>query len=81
MALTQEEIDAGQEALQILATLENIHHLGDYVYDIREREGLGWQGPKVTAWGAACTRAEHLVRPLLAKMVLAEIDNEGLSDS
>jgi hypothetical protein len=75
------DLDAGQEALQILATLENIQHLGDYVYDIREREGLGWDGPKVAAWGGASARAEQLVRPLIAKTMLAEADDETLLDS
>jgi hypothetical protein len=82
--MTQEEIDAGQEALQILATLEHIHPLGDYVYDIREREGLGWNGPKVKAWGAATTRAEQLTRTLRGKIMLAEANDEsqeGLPDS
>lgn len=36
----------------IQALLDN--HVGDYVYDIRERELKGWAGPRVTAWGKAC---------------------------
>ena len=78
------DVEAGQEALQILATLEHTRHLDDYSYDIREREGLGWDGPKITAWGAACARAEQLIKPLLSRMLLAEANNEarqGLSDS
>ncbi len=31
---------------------------------------------KVTAWGEACTRAEQLVKPILAKIMLAEA-NDG----
>ena len=29
-------------------------NIGDYVYDVRERELMGWEGPKVKAWSHAC---------------------------
>lgn len=28
--------------------------LGDFVYNIREHELQGWDGPKVKAWGEGC---------------------------
>ena len=51
--------DAIKDRLEILADLavvNEIHPLGDAVYDVREREGLGWEGPKVVAYGKAVQR-------------------------
>ena len=28
--------------------------VGDFIYHIRDRELLGWDGPRVTAWSDAC---------------------------
>ena len=75
------DIDDGQEALKVLATLESILPLGDMIYQVRDSEGLGWDGPKVKAWGAACDRAERLVKPLIAQMFLEEAGNDSLPDS
>lgn len=45
------------------ALLTNPHlNLGDLVYQVREREGLGWEGPAVTAWSAAVNKAQELVK-------------------
>lgn len=44
-------------------------NLGDRVYDVREREGLGWDGPNVKAWGAAVTKAESTLLNLEARRV------------
>lgn len=41
------------------ALLSNPHlDLGDLVYDVREAEGLGWEGPSVKAWSDAVTAAK-----------------------
>lgn len=37
-------------ALKVLIEQESI---GDFVYDIREREGEGWDGPRVVAFSDA----------------------------
>lgn len=50
------------EALEIFRTLNTIFHLGDFIYTIRENEGLGWSGPKVVAWATACSRLEKLLK-------------------
>lgn len=36
------------------------YHLGDFIYDVREREGKGWDGPKVTRFSELCERARLL---------------------
>lgn len=48
---------AGELALQALEKLAGATPLGDYVYDIREDEGLGWDGPRVKAWSDGCALA------------------------
>lgn len=48
-----------REALEAL--LNNPHlNLGDLVYQVREREGLGWDGPAVKAWSEAVMKAKAL---------------------
>ncbi len=38
----------------LLAIATNKHHdLSDAIYSVREREGEGWDGPAVKAWGEA----------------------------
>jgi hypothetical protein len=49
------------EALRVLYDLSQVMELGDLVYDIREREGQGWEGPKVQAWSNACERMRKLL--------------------
>lgn len=51
------------EALAVLRELLSNPHidLGDLVYEVREREGLGWEGPSVKAWGSAVARAKAIV--------------------
>lgn len=48
------------ELLEALRGMRAAAEPGDFVYTVREREGEGWEGPKVTAWGngaAAIARA------------------------
>lgn len=43
----------GETIVSALETIATVVDLGDYVYDVREREGRGWKGPKVKTYGAA----------------------------
>ena len=52
------------EAEQILYDLFSVRDLGDFVYNIRENECKGWDGPKVILWGNACDRAHKLLKKL-----------------
>jgi len=54
--------DAGAMALMALQELMGARNLGDYIYDIREREGQGWEGPKVRQWNNGCIHAEEALR-------------------
>lgn len=49
-----------RDALRALAANPHLN-LGDLVYDVREREGLGWDGPSVKAWSDAVARAEKIL--------------------
>lgn len=35
--------------------------LGDLIYTVREREGLGWEGPWVEEWGTALTEVNAAI--------------------
>lgn len=47
-------------ALKAVGEMDDVHPLGDTVYDIREREALGWEGPKVTRWSNALSELQKL---------------------
>jgi hypothetical protein len=49
-----------REALKGLMTNPSID-LGDKVYDVRDSEGKGWEGPDVIAWGKAVEEARKLL--------------------
>ncbi len=53
----------GEDAIDVLRTLFEVRDLGDIIYDIREREGRGWDGPLVTKWGDAVARAKTILAP------------------
>lgn len=56
-------IAAAPELLAALVALTTNPHgdLGDMIYQVREREGLGWDGPAVSAWNDAVTAARAAV--------------------
>lgn len=57
------------KALEILHTLNSIIPLGDLIYRVRDVEGLGWNGPKVKAWGAACDQMRLLEQPEIVRVL------------
>lgn len=61
--------EPGEDALSVLqALMTNPHlNLGDLVYLVREREGKGWEGPAVEAWGNAVGKAEELLKAAAAE--------------
>lgn len=50
-----------REALRVLFEVESIE---DYVYDVRERECEGWEGPRVVAFGEACETLKRVMKEL-----------------
>lgn len=53
----------GEAAIDVLRALFEVRDLGDEVYDVREREGKGWDGPLVTKWSDAVVRAKTILEP------------------
>ena len=51
-----------REALKAIMTNPSIN-LGDRIYDVKDREGKGWDGPDVIAWGRAVVSARKLLEP------------------
>ena len=49
------------DALRGLLTHPSLD-LGDLIYTVREREGLGWDGPLVKQWSDAVQAAEAALR-------------------
>lgn len=51
-------------AVTVLRALFSNDHLdlGDLVYYVRDREGLGWDGPAVKSWGVAVAEAFDFLR-------------------
>ena len=49
------------DLLQALNTL-TAEHLEDFIYHIREGEGQGWDGSRVTAWADACKAVEKYAK-------------------
>ena len=63
--------DLLKEAIAALRAITTNRHvdLGDLVYQVRERELQGWDGPSVTAWSNAV---------IAVKAVLKRADEAGL---
>lgn len=43
-----------QQILEALQVLFDVEHIEDDCYRVRESELLGWEGPRVGAFGKAC---------------------------
>lgn len=56
----QDENKRLRDALKALMTNPSID-LGDMIYNVKDREGKGWEGPDVTAWGKALIEARKLL--------------------
>lgn len=52
------------DAASILKALMSNPHisLGDLVYEVRGREGMGWDGPAVKQWSDAATAVKQWVK-------------------
>ena len=49
------------DPIRVLHDLFEAGDLEDHFYAIREREGQGWEGPRMVKWGKACEAARKLM--------------------
>ena len=49
------------DPIQVLHDLFEAGGLDDHFYAVREREGQGWEGPRMNRWGAAVEQAHKLL--------------------
>lgn len=67
MKTSERTLEQANELIdRLYATLESLMtnpslSLEDTVYEVREREGLGWEGPDVVAWSEAASSAKKLL--------------------
>lgn len=54
--------DRGTVLLAAIETLDRILPLGDRVYDVREREGKGWEGPQVMEYSNALEVIQSIIK-------------------
>jgi hypothetical protein len=56
-------IAAAPELLEALIAITSNSHinLGDLVYEVREREGEGWEGTAVKQWSEAVSKVESAI--------------------
>ena len=50
------------DPVQVLHDLFEAGDLDYHFYDIHEREGQGWEGPRIVKWGKACADARRLMQ-------------------
>lgn len=51
-----------KEGLEAAKAMDEILCFSDKIYDVREREGEGWEGPKVKAYSQALTRFQEALK-------------------
>lgn len=49
------QLQAADALAKAVSIMNRILDFGDRIYEVREREGMGWEGPKVTEYGKAHT--------------------------
>lgn len=53
LADANEKVERYREAFQAMLKIDELLCLSDNIYDVREREGEGWEGPNVKAYSDA----------------------------
>ena len=57
-----DEIDRLCELESCIVVINELNNLSDAIYDVRDRELKGWEGPKVKAYGEAVTKLRVLLK-------------------
>lgn len=54
--------EAGEKAIEALKLLNRGATIGDFVYQIRDSELKGWDGPRVKAWSDGAVLAAEVLK-------------------
>ncbi len=60
----EEKLAGGSDFTKLLAAVRQVnelHSLGEAIYDVRDNEDLGWEGPQVTAYSVAVAEIERIL--------------------
>ena len=55
-----DEQDRLTELESVIVVINELNNLSDAIYDVRDREGEGWEGPKTKAYGEAISKLRAL---------------------
>ncbi len=55
--------------LEHIIKMLNVEPLGDFIYNVRDREGQGWDGPRMKNWGQACMKVKEIAGPWTGKLL------------
>ena len=51
-----------RELESCVITINELNNLSDSIYDVRDRELLGWEGPKTKTYGEAISKLRALLK-------------------
>ena len=51
-----------RELESCIVVINELHSLSDAIYDVRDREGEGWEGPKTKAYSEAISKLRALLK-------------------
>ena len=51
-----------KELESCILVINELNNLSDAIYDVRDREGEGWEGPKTKAYGEAVSKLRALLK-------------------
>ena len=57
-----DEIDRLCELESCIVVINELNNLSDAIYDVRDRELKGWEGPKTKAYGEAISKLRALLK-------------------
>jgi hypothetical protein len=55
------ELDRLTELQSVIVVINELNNLSDAIYDVRDRESKGWEGPKTKAYGEAISKLRALL--------------------
>ena len=57
-----DEQDQLSELQSVIVVINELNNLSDAIYDVRDREQEGWEGPKTKAYSEAITKLRAVLK-------------------